>query len=253
MLIPGLAKIGSLDRALSGLVLHFGEAGAGAQPSEAAWLACPLNSTITPPRVVVYVSPSSLETMRAVYAKVSRKIIVEPLLFRKSELDAKAFLSLMAIHGSTESAPLYMQTILVSYLCTALIPDEMTICDSQSILRELGERYTFNTFMLRLEEKKYDLMPQQRTALNQRMDLLQSFLEKNSTVNPPARFTRGQLTIVDLSDPFIDPASACGYFEILTRLFVRADVATGKVLVVDEAHKVRFPSSHCAACPERPS
>jgi hypothetical protein len=49
------------------------------------------------------------------------------------------------------------------------------------------------------------------------------------------------MTIVDLSDPFIDAASASGIFEIVTRLFQRADVGTGKVLVVDEAHKVRTP------------
>lgn len=53
-----------------------------------------------------------------------------------------------------------------------------------------------------------------------------------------SRFMPGALTIIDLSDPFIDPAAACGLFEIITRLFVRADVGTGKVLVVDEAHKV---------------
>lgn len=53
-----------------------------------------------------------------------------------------------------------------------------------------------------------------------------------------SRFAPGELTIIDLSDPFIDPASACGLFEVITRLFVRADVGTGKVLVVDEAHKV---------------
>ena len=116
MLIPGLPKIGSLEQALSGLVLHFGEAGADAQPSEAAWLACSQDASIHAPQVVVYVSPSSLQTMRSVYAKVSSRIVVEPLLFRKSELDAQAFLSLMAVHGSTESAPLYVQTILVSFL-----------------------------------------------------------------------------------------------------------------------------------------
>lgn len=85
-------------------------------------------------------------------------------------------------------------------------------------------------------------MPNQQTALQQRMDLLESFLEKKSksesSLSP--RFASGQLTIIDLSDPFIDPASACGYFEIVTRLFVRANVHTGKVLVVDEAHKVRL-------------
>ena len=52
--------------------------------------------------------------MRAMYAKVSSKVVVEPLLFRKTELDAQAFLSLMAVYGSSESAPLYVQTILVS-------------------------------------------------------------------------------------------------------------------------------------------
>ena len=46
------------------------------------------------------------------------------------------------------------------------------------------------------------------------------------------------MTIIDLSDPFLDAASACGLFEIIVRLFIRAEVNTGKVLVVDEAHKV---------------
>lgn len=83
------------------------------------------------------------------------------------------------------------------------------------------------------------------------MELLESFLEKTpkrkypygtATVTDahPTRFAAGQLTIVDLSDPFIDPASACGLFEIVTRLFVRMPMDTGKVLVVDEAHKVRY-------------
>lgn len=70
------------------------------------------------------------------------------------------------------------------------------------------------------------------------MTLLQSFIAPRTYSQLP-RFAPGQLTIVDLSDPFIDPAAAGGLFEIITRLFVRADVGTGKVLVVDEAHKVR--------------
>lgn len=114
MLIPGLPKVGALKTALSGLVLHFGEGGVGSQLSEAAWLACPIDNTCAPPRVVVYVSSSSLQTMRKMYTAVSPNIVVEPLLFRKSELDSQAFLSLMAVHGASGSAPLYMQTILVS-------------------------------------------------------------------------------------------------------------------------------------------
>lgn len=87
-----------------------------------------------------------------------------------------------------------------------------------------------------LEIKKQTFSPQQLTGLEQRMALLQSFLDKQKGCASP-RFAAGQLTIIDLSDPFIDPASACGFFEIVTRLFVRAQVNTGKVLVVDEAHK----------------
>lgn len=72
------------------------------------------------------------------------------------------------------------------------------------------------------------------------MSLLNAFMEDNNSTklssNP--RFSASQLTIIDLSDPFIDSTSACGLFEIIVRLFVRAEVGTGKILVVDEAHKV---------------
>ena len=91
--------------------------------------------------------------------------------------------------------------------------------------------------MRRLDLKKQDLNPAQLTGLKQRMELLQTCLNK-SKQPPPSRFAAGQLTIIDLSDIFIDPHSACGLFEIVTRLFVRAKLNTGKVLVVDEAHKV---------------
>ncbi|PSR71836.1 hypothetical protein PHLCEN_2v12337 [Hermanssonia centrifuga] len=227
MFVYNAAQIGRLEKPLSGLVLHIGEGGPNSQPSEAAWIGSAMVNNAVVPHITVYVSPSSLNTMRSVYyTKVGTHITVEPLLFNESELDAKAFLSLMAI-GSSEGAPLYMQTIL-------------------SILRELGEQYTYQEFMIRLERKKQDLLPAQLTGLKQRMELLESFLEKPAYGRKqqavPVRFAAGQLTIVDLSDPFIDSASACGFFEILTRLFVRANVNTGKVLVVDEAHKVAmFP------------
>jgi len=87
-----------------------------------------------------------------------------------------------------------------------------------------------------LEVKRESFNPAQRAGLEQRMALLNSFM--NPDIKPQTRFAESQLTIIDLSDPFIDPASACGLFEIITRLFVKANVGTGKVLVVDEAHKV---------------
>lgn len=222
MFIPNLPPIGTLKKPLSGLVLHFGEGGPSARPCEAAWVATSENPAIKTPRVKVYVSKSSINTMRAVYAPLGDQVAVEPLLFDKNELDAQAFLSMMAV-GSSESAPLYMQGVL-------------------SILRELGENFTYDKFMRRLDERKEAFNSLQISGLEQRMLLLTSLLSNDKYSKPTSRFAAGQLTIVDLSDPFIDPASACGLFEIITRIFVRAEVGTGKVLLVDEAHKYLSPN-----------
>jgi len=53
--------------------------------------------------------------MRTVYAHLGENVIVEPLVFHNSELDAAAIFSMMAV-GSPESAPLYMQIILVRHV-----------------------------------------------------------------------------------------------------------------------------------------
>lgn len=107
---------------------------------------------------------------------------------------------------------------------------------------ELGEHYTYHRFLESLEEKKKTFSSVQKAHLEQRMGLLKRFT--STATQERARFASGQITIVDLSDPFIDPKSACGLFEIVIRLFVRAGVNTGKVLLVDEAHKVR---THCCS------
>ncbi|KAI6003780.1 hypothetical protein EDD15DRAFT_2220154 [Pisolithus albus] len=217
MFIPNLPPIGALKKPLSGLVLHFGEGGPSARPCEAAWVATSENPGIKTPKVRVYVSKSSINTMRAVYAPLGNKVSVEPLLFDKNELDAQAFLSMMAV-GSSENAPLYVQGML-------------------AILRDLGENFTYDKFTKLLDERKTKFSTLQKSGLEQRMLLLTSLLDNDKYSKRASRFAAGQLTIVDLSDPFIDPASACGLFEIITRIFVRTEVGTGKVLLVDEAHK----------------
>lgn len=221
MFISHCASIGSLKKPLAGLVLHFGGSGSSSLPCEAAWLATTTRLDVIPPVVRVFVSRSSLNTMRAIYAPLGQKVTVEPLYFSEAELDAQAFLSMMAV-GSSESAPLYVQTVL-------------------TILRNLGEKYTYGAFMLALEDSKRDFNPAQLSGLKQRMSLLTSFLDKSPKSlkrrQTTSRFAAGQLTIIDLTDPFIDPSWACGLFEIVTRLFVRSELQTGKVLVVDEAHK----------------
>lgn len=110
-----------------------------------------------------------------------------------------------------------------------------------NLLRGMGESFTYDGFLEKLESLKQDLNPAQLSSLKIRMDLLHSFVMPTQTEAKKIkrRFAKGRLTIIDLSDPFIDPSSACGLFEIVLRLFQRVEVGTGKVLVVDEAHKVR--------------
>ncbi|KIM46031.1 hypothetical protein M413DRAFT_23823 [Hebeloma cylindrosporum] len=228
MLISNFPPIGSLKKPLSGLVLHYGEGGLNALPNEAAWLSSSLSSQASGLPVRVYVSRASLQTMRTVYSPFGDRVTIEPLQFHSSELDAAAILSMMAV--GSNSPPLYMQIIL-------------------AILRELGEDYTYDAFMVQLNASKKTFNPAQLAGLEQRLSLLNSFLDtapisKKPASKRPARFNAGVLTIIDLSDPFLDVASACGLFEIIIRLFVRTDVGSGKVLVVDEAHKYLSPERH---------
>ncbi|KAI0939675.1 hypothetical protein AcW1_004629 [Taiwanofungus camphoratus] len=215
-IVCGVQGSGTLYNPLSGLVLHFGEGGTSSRPCEAAWLGMPEYLGFDAPPIRVYVPNSSLKTMKNTYEPLGSNVQVRPLLFSECELDAEAFLIMMAV-GSSDSAPLYIHVIL-------------------SILRELGENYTFQAFLARLEHRKRSFNPHQLAGLEQRMALLKSFMYKDGEAQH-VRFAEGQLTIIDLSDPFIDTAIACGLFEIMIRLFLRTDVNTGKVLVVDEAHK----------------
>lgn len=115
MFISNSSLLGTLQKPLSGLVLHFGEGGTGSGPCEAAWIGVANHPSVSVPPVKVYVSKSSLNTMKSVYASLMQRgnVVVEPLIFDESELDAQAFLSLMAV-GSANNAPLYVQIILVS-------------------------------------------------------------------------------------------------------------------------------------------
>ena len=117
MLITGYNPIGHLQKPLSGLVLHFGEGGSSSLPSEVAWLASAsesLKTELNLPQVKVFVSPSSINRMRSVYAEaLGDAVEVRPLYFSESELDASAILSMMSVNSSG-SAPLYVQLVLVS-------------------------------------------------------------------------------------------------------------------------------------------
>ena len=82
--------------------------------------------------------------------------------------------------------------------------------------------------MFQLEEHKKTFNPAQLAGLEQRMALLTSFMDKSITGKSSPRFVAGQLTIIELSDPFIDSSSACGLFEIVTRLLFEQNSGQGR-------------------------
>lgn len=51
-------------------------------------------------------------------------------------------------------------------------------------------------------------------------------------------FQPGSLTIVDLSCPFVDDSAACALFNICLALFLENRGDVGRVVALDEAHKV---------------
>ncbi|KAG8892232.1 hypothetical protein FRC01_014276, partial [Tulasnella sp. 417] len=156
MMIPNDTRLGVLPKPLSGLVLHFGESGAGAQPCEAAYQCTSNDPNVKPPKVRVYVSPSQLKTMGQLYGSVfGSKIKVRPLKIEHDELDSQSILSMMSVSTSGEP-PLYVQIIL-------------------TLLRDLGEEFNYTEFKRQLDLKAKDFNPAQTTGYKQRISLLESF------------------------------------------------------------------------------
>ena len=83
-MIPGFDAIGNQKRALSGLVLHFGEAGTVTQPCEAAYLGLSRMAGFKVPTIRVYVSPTSLTKMETVYKRLGLNVEVSSLLLSPS-------------------------------------------------------------------------------------------------------------------------------------------------------------------------
>jgi hypothetical protein len=71
---------------------------------------------------------------------------------------------------------------------------------------------------------------------------LESFLEKDASTES-WEFNEGNLVVVDLSDPFVDAGTACALFNICTGIFLEEPISHGRIIALDEAHKVKFPTS----------
>ena len=222
-------RLGPLLNPLAGLVFHHDlfASSFGGQVCEAAYL-CTAGISVT-----VLVSPSNLERMRILYRNMpgvsleSKKPIVEPLVLDEAYLNVDRLLGLMAAGDSEGPMPLYMQSVL-------------------QVLREMAMKNQSRPGIDYAEFKKQilrkPLTPAQLGPLLIRLDLLESFIgkpDKNNQIRgnnwTPVP---GRLVVVDLSCPFVDPATACGLFDICLGVFLEQDSKIGRVVALDEAHKV---------------
>lgn len=134
----------------------------------------------------------------------------------------------MAFAEGETAIPLYMEVIM-------------------RILREMaitGLPFSYATFKDNLD--KEGLQPGQKVMMDMRLNLLQSFLDPGC-IKPSKKASSkksdllttspGTLTIVDLSDPFLDASTTCTLFDILLSIFLSSRPQSGLLVCLDEAHK----------------
>lgn len=216
------SHLGHLESPVSTLVFSYGEwsgGGAGFNVSEAAFLGAPH------PRfpdhfvknVTVLYSPSN-PAIKRMYERLPNVRMV-PFRLKAKSLDIGALHSLMVVDDKS-TMPLYMATV-------------------EAILRDIATKSAdgsmdYIEFKRRIAQEKLD--PLQSNMLRMRMNLLESFLDLEDTAAVP-NFQAGEITIIDLSDPFLTSGTACILFKIGLEHFLQSS-APGKMIVLDEAHKV---------------
>lgn len=220
------SSIGKLPKPLAGVVFHNNTASAH-NICEAAQL---VSLGI---KVNVLVSRSNYHALSAIYknavgATHEDLLNVQPLVLQSHDLTAERMHRLMAFAEGETAVPLYMEVIM-------------------RILREMaitGMPFSYATFKDNLD--KEGLQPGQKVMMNMRLNLLQSFLDpscmkaskKTSSKKSNLLTTSpGTLTIVDLSDPFLDAGTTCTLFDILLSIFLSSRPDSGLLVCLDEAHK----------------
>ena len=115
------------------------------------------------------------------------------------------------------------------------------------ILREMAvssSTFSYKDFKVNLD--KEGLLPGQRVMMDMRLHLLESFMDMDNVNSSKKKRNKaadifvpepGSLTVVDLSDPFLDPSTVCVLFDICLSLFEQNRPDAGMVVALDEAHR----------------
>ncbi|KAF8847659.1 hypothetical protein BDZ45DRAFT_607118 [Acephala macrosclerotiorum] len=214
--------LGVLQKPLSALVFNFAEytSGSSFRPCELAFLASPgsqLSSHLGVRKVNVLVSPSNYLSLKALYTQIPG-VTVQPFMLHPKDLNISTMLTLMSVN-QTQAAPLYMGIV------TKILRD---------MASKTAEAFNYPEFRRQLDDAGLDR--KQEEFLNQRLDLLESFLDLDGSTTSP-NFAAGEISIIDLSCPFMDASTACVLFKVAMGSYLESDSTIGKVIVLDEAHK----------------
>ncbi|KAK3073418.1 hypothetical protein LTR53_005042 [Teratosphaeriaceae sp. CCFEE 6253] len=159
----------------------------------------------------------------------TENLTVEKFLLPPSELSIERMHKLMAFSEKSDAVPLYMEVI-------------------QRILRQMavsgqGRGFNYGEFLQLLDQA--GLSTDQQRPMRLRLDLLHSFMRwppsktdlKRKTARKLLDLQPGTLTVVDLSDPFMDTATVCTLFDICLSLAKEKTPGCGMIVALDEAHK----------------
>lgn len=223
---------------LAGLVFHYDKftGPETTQLCEAAYLC----SSGIPVRVLV--SRSNFDAMNKLYSNMpglpanGPRPQVIPLYFREEQLNISRMLTLMAVK-SNDHVPLYMEVV-------------NKILRDMSLENKGTVGVDYMEFKARLSRQEFQ--SQQAVPLRLRLQLLESFLADRVQSEAAAgqldglfKSAQGTLTIVDLSCPFVNENDACALFSICMSIFLENRGDSGRILALDEAHKVSpSPSRH---------
>jgi hypothetical protein len=214
------ARYGRLETPVAGIAFHYDtDAGSAAEVASLCSRGIEVN---------VLVSSSNYEVLNEAYQKLATEvgghITVDRLLLKDRDLNIGRMHKLMAFDESADNVPLYV----------AVIHNElrrMSINNEPFSMRALEQKLEGTNFA-----------PGQRNMLDMRLALLRSFMANNASKKHRSgrelfKIKPATLTIVDLSDPFIDTSMVCTLFDICLGLFMENKPKDGLIVTLDEAHK----------------
>lgn len=165
-----------------------------------------------------------------------------PLYLHQHQMTTERLMRLLAVEplGSEQSTPL------------------PHLDKTRAILSDLAwsdTGFTYAGFREKLEQQAWT--EEQKDSLGLRLNFLQTLVSpKTGQASPDGpgvhpdeawRFEPGSLTIVDLSDPALNPEAALALFSVVLSIFMEGRRDCARIVAMDDAHGV----SHFCACHKR--